>query len=157
TVEEVIDCSRSLIEDTGPVDGVALTGGEPLVQSEFLGQLLSREELPRPRLLETNGMLPDRLTGVLPNVDIVSMDIKLPSNSGEAAFWDEHERFLRRARGKVYIKMLVDAGTTHSEVERAAGLIQATAPETATFLQPIQDAERRFDIDQETLAGFYSL
>jgi organic radical activating enzyme len=148
--------ARSLL-DTGPgVDGVALTGGEPLMQAEFLAQMLVDDRLPRPRLLETNGMLPDSLPAVLPLVDIVSMDIKLPSNSGERAFWTEHARFLALARGKAYVKVLIDAQTAPGDVERAARLVREVAPEAALFLQPITAADGRVDIPAGALHQLFA-
>lgn len=133
----LLDESMRLLAGEGPVDGVAITGGEPLGQADFLAELLRSEHLPRPRVLETNGMLPERLMTVLPNVDVVSMDIKLPSNTGEPAFWQAHERFLSLARGKVYVKLLVDAETDPTEIDRAAEIVQTVAPESQVFLQPI--------------------
>lgn len=136
------------------LDGVSLTGGEPLLQADFLAGLLRSTELPRPRLLETNGVLPERLQKVLPYLDVVSMDIKLPSNSGEPGFWPEHGRFLALARGKVYVKILVDAGTDEAEVERAAQLVAGTAPDTPAYLQPIERGGA-FDLDRERLERFF--
>lgn len=137
SVESVRSGVRELLDSEPSVDGVALTGGEPLLQAEFLALLLSDGALPRPRLLETNGMLPDRLEIVLPGVDVVSMDMKIPSNSGESEFWAAHARFLTLARGRVYVKILVDSQTALVEIERAALLVRDTAPETPVFLQPI--------------------
>ena len=57
---------------------LAITGGEPLVQSSFIAELLSSARPPVPVLLETNGTYPDRLESVLPFVDILSVDVKLP-------------------------------------------------------------------------------
>ncbi len=148
--------AQSLLDADPSVDGVALTGGEPLMQADFLAQLLSDEHLPRPRLLETNGMLPESLPAVLPLVDIVSMDIKLPSNSGERAFWAEHERFLALARGKAYVKVLVDAQTTTADVERAARLVSEVAPEAALFLQPITAADGRVAIRASALHHLFA-
>jgi organic radical activating enzyme len=137
------------------LDGSVLTGGEPLLQADFLAELLVREELPRPRLLETNGMLPERLALVLPQVDIVSMDMKIPSNTDEPAFWQEHARFLALARGKVYVKILIDAGTAITDVERAADLMRSIAAETPVFLQPIAGRQGAYDVEPNALTAFY--
>jgi organic radical activating enzyme len=155
SVEQLAEAVEALVESDGPIDGVALTGGEPLLQSEFLAGLLSRQNFPRPRLLETSGTHAERLAALLPLVDIVSMDIKLPSNSGERALWTEHERFLRLARGKAYVKVLVDAATDHREVERAAAMVWDTAPESPVFLQPICAESGTVDIDQRRLDLFF--
>ena len=62
----------------GMLDGVAFTGGEPLLRPE-LPELLKRvHALGYPVKLDTNGTLPDRLERVLLDglVDYVAMDVK---------------------------------------------------------------------------------
>ena len=157
TVEGARSGVRALLDSEPSVDGVALTGGEPLLQAEFLALLLSDDTLPRPRLLETNGMLPDRLEVVLPGVDLVSMDIKIPSNSGESEFWAAHARFLALARGRVYVKILVDSQTALAEIEKAALLIRDTAPETPVFLQPITTPSGGVALSPQVLVGAFDI
>lgn len=154
-VEPLLATLRSLAEGDGPIDGVALTGGEPLLQADFLAQLLQSNVLPHPRLLETSGILPDKLEQVLPYVDAVSMDFKLPSNTGETSFWEEHLRFLFLARGKVYVKIPVDRGTTITELEHAAKLIRMIAPETPVLLQPISGTDGCIDTSESDLTAFF--
>jgi 7-carboxy-7-deazaguanine synthase len=149
----VLDAALPLLELDAPVDGMALTGGEPLLQAEFLTELLADPRWPRPRLLETNGMLPESLRTVLPLVDVVSMDIKLPSNSGERALWDQHARFLAIAGDKAYVKVLVDSGTDLDDVERAAALVGDRA---AMFLQPITAGDGRVDVTADHLRRFFA-
>ena len=80
-----------------PLHAMAVTGGEPLAQVEFLVAWLRGRGDDLPVLLETAGILPARLERVLPYVAIVSLDFKCPSNTGERARWDEHEACLRLA------------------------------------------------------------
>ena len=72
----------------GLLDGVCVTGGEPLLRPE-LPQLLSRiKELGYPVKLDTNGGRPERLRALLEAglVDYVAMDIKnSPERYGETA------------------------------------------------------------------------
>lgn len=65
---------RSLIE------GVAITGGEPLIKP-WIGELIGAiKELGYPVKLDTNGTLPDRLKQVIDRIDYIAMDYKtLPS------------------------------------------------------------------------------
>lgn len=155
TVQDLVAAVSRVIDSDGPIDGIALTGGEPLLQAEFLADLLQSTAIPRPRLLETSGTHSERLAMVLPLIDIVSMDIKLPSNTGERAFWDEHQRFLHLAGTKAYVKVLVDSGTDRADVERAARLVRESAPNAAVFLQPISGEDGRVDIDQTKLDSFF--
>jgi organic radical activating enzyme len=153
----ILNCFAELRAQAGALDGVALTGGEPLLQAEFIAHLLEDDSIPRPRLLETAGVLPDKLAVVLPFVEIVSMDIKLPSNSGEPHFWAEHESFLEQCRDRVYVKILVDDGTSASDLDRAAQMIRRTAPEVPVFLQPITGADGRVEAGWERLEESFSI
>ncbi len=146
----------SILQTQGPIDAVAVTGGEPLVQSAFIAAVFGGVPLDVPVLLETNGILPQRLTEVLGVVDIVSMDIKLPTNSRERPFWDEHIAFAKLAGEKdLYAKILVDADTSADDVCRAADVIAAAAPGIETFLQPINRIDGSSTIGAQHLATLF--
>jgi organic radical activating enzyme len=136
---------------------LALTGGEPLAQAAFLADWLPRRSVRLPVLLETAATLPAQLERVLPWIDIVSADIKLPSNSGEGARWAAHEECLRMSAGRdLYVKMLVDEDTDPAELELGARLVAAVDGAIPVFLQPIADTkDGRLRITGETLDEFY--
>jgi len=158
TAGELARLIAAMLDRETPIDAVALTGGEPLMQSEFLAAALTVGGFRVPVLLETNGVLPRRLTDVLPLIDIVSMDIKLPSNSHEGAFWDEHAHFLDLARAKdLYVKVLVDESTLEADVDRAVSLLAPITPPIPTFLQPIVDGTGHPTIGGERLTELYLL
>jgi organic radical activating enzyme len=120
---------------------IALTGGEPMLQHGFLARWLGQHRPPRPCLLETNATLTDGLERILRHVAVVSADIKLPSNSGERATWDEHRSFLAACSGiEVYVKMPVDDRTDAREVRRGARLVAECVPDATLFVQPITGA-----------------
>jgi len=106
---------------------VSFTGGEPLLQAEFLAELGAMlKGLGFRILLETEGGLPDRLEKVLPFVDAVAADIKLPSTTGEPLDWVEAERFLRlvaEAPVQACVKIVVTTDIDESEFERAIELL----------------------------------
>lgn len=140
------------------IDAVSLTGGEPLMQAEFLRAWLSAARLPVPVMLETSGVLPEALAEVVDLVDVISMDLKLPSNTGEPEFWSRHEEFARLASSRtLYAKILIDEHSDPSEVEKAAGLLAAVAPDTPVFLQPISGADGRPTVSQACLSQFHAL
>ncbi len=123
-----------------PLHAVAVTGGEPLAQVDFLVEWLRGAPPGLPVLLETAGIMPARLERVLPFVAIVSLDVKCPSNTGERARWDEHEACLRAAVAagrEVYVKIPVDDGTSPDEIERGARLVAAAGAGAALFLTPL--------------------
>jgi organic radical activating enzyme len=131
-----------------PLHAIALTGGEPLAQTDFLEAWLATRRPPLPILLETAGIWPQRLARVLPYVDIVSLDFKCPSNTGERARWDEHEACLEAAvaAGRdVYVKMPVDADTVPDEVARGARLVAQAKTAVPLLLTPLTsvDGSRR--------------
>jgi len=123
-----------------PLHALAVTGGEPLAQVEFLVAWLPRRATRLPVLLETAGIRPDRLRRVLPFLAVASLDLKCPSNSGERPLWDEHEACVAVAvEGGVetYVKMPVDASTSEDDVER--GMRIAAVYGVPAFLTPIVD------------------
>lgn len=158
SASDVLEIAAELVAEVGAaIDGVALTGGEPLSQSQFIAELLSSGDLASPTLLETSGTMPERLDGVVDRVDLVSMDLKLPSNSGETSFWHEHSDFLARVAGKAYVKLLVDQATSDADVRRAATLVREVAPSTPVFLQPITASGGGVTISQDRLGTLFDL
>ncbi len=154
----VLAAEVALLTEDGPVvDGVSLTGGEPLAQSGFLASLLRSVPLPHPRLLETSGTLPSSLGKVIDRIDVVSMDVKLPSNTGETAFWGEHERFLQIAGEKAYVKILVDNSTATGELVRALSLIARTSPATPVFLQPVTPEQGEDTLSFDRISDFFAI
>ncbi len=141
---------------TGALDGMAITGGEPLLQSDFLAELLEDGRWPQPRLLETSGTNPEKLHAVLRVVDVVSMDIKLPSNTGEPPFWDTHREFLALAGERAYVKVLVDDATAPADVEQAARLVGEMIS-IPFFLQPITTSSGHAAINAATLERFFAI
>ncbi|MGM9539186.1 7-carboxy-7-deazaguanine synthase QueE [Anaerovibrio sp.] len=120
-----------------PHQAVSFTGGEPLLQAGFLRELLPLVNCRR--FLETNGTLPDRLSEILPLVDIISMDIKLPQETGRE-MWEEHERFLRLAleAGKdVYVKLVIPGNLVEADFDRAVKLVADVEPSVLLVLQPV--------------------
>jgi organic radical activating enzyme len=124
----------------GPEDfhSVSFTGGEPLLQKDFLKEamMLVREKGYRV-YLETNGTLPGELADVIECVDVVAMDIKLPSSTDMGALWGMHKRFLEiAARKEVFIKVIICESTTDDEVRRAIELVREITPGAMVVLQP---------------------
>lgn len=128
------------IKKTGLDHSLSLTGGEPLLQVDFLKEFLpaAKTALQLPVYLETNGTLPDHLNEVIDLVDIVAMDLKLPSATGESAYWKEHKRFLETAYLKeVFAKIVVVPETKVPEIIEAAKLIAGVDEQIVTVIQPV--------------------
>lgn len=56
---------------------ISFTGGEPSLYPNFINELMDKTDMKA--LLETNGTLPENIDSI-ENLDIVSMDIKLPEH-----------------------------------------------------------------------------
>jgi organic radical activating enzyme len=120
---------------------LSVTGGEPLLWANELQVLLPLlKENGLKIYLETNGTLPDQLLQVLPFVDIISMDIKLPF--GGQVFWDVHESFLRCGLAKeVFVKIVVHRETTLKDLQNACNLIAGIDSSIVTILQPVTQTQ----------------
>jgi len=119
---------------------VSITGGEPLVQAEFLQSFLPRlQQQHMPVYLETNGVLPQELSKVIDSVDIIAMDMKLPSSTKCRAYWKEHEDFLRIAvasRKDVFVKTVITSDTEKDDLHQAVNIIRKIDPNILLILQP---------------------
>lgn len=133
-----------------PHHSVSLTGGEPLCQAAELAKILPL--IQGKIFLETNGTLVEQLAILLPMLDIISMDIKLPSSMKGREYWSEHEKFLLLANTKkVYTKMVVSASTTDQEFLKALQLISGVDKNILLVLQPITTENINFRISPERL------
>jgi len=150
TVEELID--EMLAFDKRRFHSVSITGGEPLLQVEFLEKFLPLYKGDKRIYLETNGTLPDALERVLEYVDIIAMDIKLPSSTGLQPYWDEHRRFLLSAWDKeVFVKTVITKNTTLDDIKNAVELIISVDPTIPLVLQPATE-----EIDTELVEKIFS-
>jgi 7-carboxy-7-deazaguanine synthase len=120
---------------------ISFTGGEPLMQTDFLSEVLQEmQHLPVRKYLETNGTMTGQLSRIIHLLDIIGMDIKLPSAAGIAC-WSEHRTFLQVARQKdVFVKVVISAGTTEEECRKAVGLVAEVDPLIPFILQPVTPA-----------------
>ena len=120
---------------------LVVTGGESLEQPGFLSLLLTRlSETGKRVLLETRGYHYRELAEVLPRVDVVAVDIKLPSFSGRPMPVAETEKFLSAAKQKsCYVKVVVGPDTDESEIGAAARLVAAAGENIPFIIQPRHD------------------
>jgi len=124
---------------------LAVTGGEPLLQAQFLKTLLQAIKVVGLRiLLETNGTRPDALGALLPYLDVISMDFKLRSSTGRPAPLMAHRRFLRAAARcfNLYVKAVVSSRTTQAEVARMCRIVREVAGDVPLVLQPVTPVRR---------------
>jgi 7-carboxy-7-deazaguanine synthase len=130
---------RFLREDPG-ISHVSLTGGEPMLQARFIEQWLSTAPPAVGCMLETAATVATGLEALIPLLQTVSADIKLPSNSGEGPLWERHREFLSKCDAtRLYLKMPVSDDTDDDHVRLGARLARETVPGAPLYLQPLTD------------------
>lgn len=143
-----------------PCHSLSLTGGEPLLQADFLESFLPeyKKTCKRPVYLETNGTLSGALERVIDWVDIIAMDFKLSSSTGRESFWEEHERFLRTCRWKkVFVKVVITPNTGSAEIAALCHMVEETDKKIPVVLQPVTTKKENHKVEREDLEHYRSL
>ena len=117
---------------------ISLTGGEPLLQKDFIKEFIPFLKKSQMRIyLETNGIFFQELKEVIDDIDMIAMDLKLPSSTKRRAYWEEHKAFLKVAKQKdVFIKVVVTSDTKEEDLKTAVELVAGIDPSIVFFLQP---------------------
>lgn len=134
SAEKVAEIVRNFNSEV-PSHSVSFTGGEPLLHWKFISKVTSFLKGSGLKIfLETNGTFVEDFKKIFDVVDIVSMDIKLPSVIGENLF-DLHKKFIESARHKdLYVKIVVSKETSIEEFSEAVNLIPKNI---LLILQPV--------------------
>lgn len=134
TIEDLLEiCTKH-----SDCHSVALTGGEPLLNFGFLKEFLP--DCPLPVYLETNGTLHEELSEIIDYVDYISMDIKLPSCTGQNTQWENHDKFLKNSTEKiVFVKVVFDSNINDYEIVKTTRLVSKYSCELV--LQPKMDGK----------------
>jgi 7-carboxy-7-deazaguanine synthase len=152
SVEDVLDEVHHL-QEKFEHKTVSVTGGEPLVQADFLQALLpALRRLGLRTYLETSGTHPEQMRRLAGECDVVAMDVKLPSAIGRG-YWDEHSAFLAAAGSKVFVKIVLTSESTDAELQQAFSLLTVADPVPPVVLQPvtaIRELDRRLESSPET-------
>jgi len=128
---------------TRPHHSITITGGEPLCQADAVVKLAACIESDAPLHLETNGVLVDSLRKVLPYISFVSMDIKLPSETGQDLF-DVHREFLKIARQRpLAVKIVITEAASEDEFRRAIRILKEIDRDVPLFLQPAMGPDNK--------------
>jgi len=136
---------------------LSLTGGEPLLHSDFLKEFLPSLKKEGFKIcLETNATLSKELEKIIEFVDVISADIKLPSSAQLKDLWSEHKDFLKIAfKKELFVKSVICKSTIQEDLEKAVKLIREIDKEIPFILQP-----NSFEIDKiliEKILNFYKI
>lgn len=147
SVNKILSIIKQICYNSGEHHSVSLTGGEPLLYREYLKVLLPKiKETGVKIYLDTNSTLPNHLRDVIDMIDIVAIDFKLPSSTGDKAYWKEHKEFIDIARKKnCFIKVVITNQTKESDIKKAIDIAAAVDNKILMVLQPvwpIRDIER---------------
>jgi len=133
---------------------LVLTGGEPLLHSDFLKELLPLiADRGLKIYLETNGTLSKELSAVIDYVDIVAVDIKLPSVTGDKPCWQAHNDFIKVVFQKeFFIKVIVSDNIDMEDFDKAVGMMKEASFDIPFVIQPVtKDSSCQIDISAEKL------
>jgi len=127
---------------------IVLTGGEPLLNADFIKLFLKNKN--KKIFLETNGTLPNELNKIINLMDIISMDIKLNSVSGNNCNYSIFQDFINIAlRKDLYIKIIVNNKIDFSELEQILKLkIPSNLP---IIIQPEMNKTGKIFIEKNTI------
>ncbi|HEV3027932.1 MAG TPA: 7-carboxy-7-deazaguanine synthase QueE [Planctomycetota bacterium] len=135
SIEDTLEVIRSF----GPHPSVSITGGEPVLQAEFVRDLaLGIRTLGMKTYLDTSGTLADRLSVCAPAIDVFAFDIKLPSRPGVRVDAEDVRRCLALARGRdAFVKIVVLKDTRSEDLGWAARLVPADMPLILQLATPV--------------------
>jgi 7-carboxy-7-deazaguanine synthase len=117
---------------------VVVTGGEPLVQADFLRELLPELTADGHKIyLETNSTMPEELEGIVGHLDYISADIKLSSSTGEPERYEVNLDFLKRCEvPTLIVKMVVTDQTEPDDFIKGVEIARESGRKPIVVLQP---------------------
>ncbi len=137
-------------------DVVAITGGEPLMQVDFLLELcIEINKIHKKIYLDTNATLPNELKRVINYVSTVSLDFKIPTAAGSSQLWHLHEECLRIAvRKEVFVKIIIGKNILPQEIDKTCDIIERVNSHIPLVIQPIfgEDISNILDIQEKALS-----
>ena len=158
-LRSLLDIQRSieaLIRDSGAA-AVSWTGGEPLIQKNFLRSALPwAREAGLSNYMETNGTHPAALRELRAHCDTIAMDVKLPSATGRE-LWGVHQEFLNVAPEKTFVKVILTASSNAAEWRKVVDLVAGVSPDVPLILQPVTPTPAAAGIRPETALHFLSV
>jgi organic radical activating enzyme len=119
-------------------DSISLTGGEPLQHMLSLEALIPLLKERFPLYLETDGILWQALESCIDDMQMIGMDMKIPSATGLQSYWDEHKKFLAIAAKKdVFVKVVFARKSKLEELDTVIEIIKEIDSDIPLILQPV--------------------
>ncbi len=122
---------------------VSLTGGEPLIQSDFIRTL----EIEYPVYLETNAGFPEKARELKDIVAIASCDIKLPEHDSTGHYAELLKNELEtisifNETSKTFVKVIILPETTKQSISSAVDGVASIDRSIPFVLQPVTSNKR---------------
>ncbi len=124
------------------IETISLTGGEPLLNEAFLLEFLP--QINKKIYLETNGTLYKELDKIKDYIDIISMDIKLKSATGQENRFEDNLKFINISPQKTFVKVVFDSNITHDEINSVVKI----SKDVPLILQPKMPLDKALDIEK---------
>lgn len=135
---------------------VSLTGGEPLLNTPFLLEVLPElKRMGKKIYLETNGTLVKELEKIIDFIDVIAMDIKIESATRQKPRYSSNRKFLKLAiqkNKKIFIKVVYTPKIEYEEIVEVASI--SKEHNIPLVLQPRMPLERGFE---RVFDKFYAL
>lgn len=108
--------------DLSTFHSISLTGGEPLLSSDFLAEFIPLVKNKTKIYLETNATLAKNLEQIKSEIDIIAADIKLQSSTGLNTI-ELHKKFFEECKNiYTFAKIVFDENITEDEIFTCANL-----------------------------------
>ncbi len=133
---------------------ISLTGGEPLLYSDFLEEFLPLTN--KKIYLETNGTLPEKLLQIINFVDVVSMDIKLYCSTKQENQFEKNIKFIKiskDANKEVFSKIILDKNYSKEELLFAIKFLKEY--DVPLIIQPMDCKEKANELNKEELLKLF--
>jgi len=139
SLDQLASIIDAMNKPKGICHSVSLTGGEPLLQVDFLKKFLPVLREKKLKIyLETNGTLAKHLEEIIELIDIISFDIKVPSATGLSSYMEDHKKALEvAALREVFVKIVYTRETKAKEIDEACDVIALINPDIPLVLQPV--------------------
>ncbi len=137
----------NIVNEDKSIHSISLTGGEPLLEVEFLQSFLPL--VSQKIYLETNGTLYKNLEKIINYIDIISMDIKLNSVSDNGDLFKLHEEFIKIAvkySKEIFCKIVFNEKISDEEISQSIKL--AKENNLLLILQPEWNSINKIELNK---------
>lgn len=138
-------------------NSISLTGGEPLLNIEFLTDFLpkfSKIYTKTKIYLETNGILFEELEKIIENIDIISMDLKLESSTGVDFPFEKHKKFIQTAmkfKKEIFTKAVITSKISDEEIKKISDFLISLDKKILLILQPVSSENKELLLSAQNI------